>query len=383
MAAANIPSSSSGLSSLLATAGQRQLVADELRRKELLIADLQNFKGLIESSRLQDEITLELKNWNDRFLDALQFHRNPDLVKEEFLTLLEEMLRDPFNVPLRRDALLGSDGKTYSRQALSLYLHSTPEEERRSPPLSTPQDPPVSFTTEAHPIVSKLIDWLEQQRPLPPLSEALENAYAELVAKNELPTIPTVQSEKIRSRRERRRQQNLEAKAKSERLAQNLAVIKQELAERVQQEFAPLHERVDAAAQTRLEQIAALSEKDKEKLDLVERRIEELHTGTQQLEEHNEGLRRRFVLTGQALQDVKVQDAKLAIAINDTRIAIRKRKEREARSTWTAIAVVGLCMVGGWALGSICSAAGGGSYGISAGMSPAAGGGKIGFAVAF
>lgn len=162
-----------------------------------IFAEIVRIETLLASSTLQDEMTQTIRNdWFEPFKETMKLNRlDPQAVFNEFVPLLQNILIDPiYGAPLDKKARLGSDGHTYGRMTLSVFLADIPEEERRRIP--------VDFTTESHPIVKQMVKWLISHDRLLHDHEK-EAAYRELVAQGRRPIIPTRESEEIRIQRER------------------------------------------------------------------------------------------------------------------------------------------------------------------------------------
>lgn len=176
-----------------------------LRRQ--LQAEINEIHELLNQSPLHDETSETIREWTKHFSLTLQHEGNEQWILNQFTHFLQQILTDAITQgPLDHDSLLGSDGRAYGRMSLSVFLSTISEELRHRCPLDL--NNPQPFTTTPHPIVSKMVTWLEQHGQLLH-SAAIEKDYHQLVKENRLPSLPTKQTlwkEKIKTRYQEMRQ---------------------------------------------------------------------------------------------------------------------------------------------------------------------------------
>lgn len=130
-----------------------------------IFAELAEIREELEKSPLQDEMTQDIRQWEREFFFSLRRTGDAQTKLNEFTGLLQELLRDPIvQAPLEEGALLGSDGRTYGRMSLCVYLNNAPEQYRHRSPLDVRNEAP--FTTTPHPNVDLMLRWLGRRNNL-------------------------------------------------------------------------------------------------------------------------------------------------------------------------------------------------------------------------
>ena len=120
-------------------------------------------------SGLHDTMTHLIDNWQHGFRYALRTNANEHEVGAYYISLLQQILRDPISdEPLNENAVLGSDGNTYSPISLNVFFLSLPDIYRNRSPLELEFENPAPFVTypHPHPVVSHLIGWLRRHGAL-------------------------------------------------------------------------------------------------------------------------------------------------------------------------------------------------------------------------
>jgi hypothetical protein len=364
------------------------IVEGALRRE--LKGFLLEANRMLNTSPLQDPLTLELKNWQQRFSQRIGQDADVQSAQRAFILALQEILLDPIEYIKDRDSkvtleapVLGSDGITYAAKSLAICLSQLPEPYRHRSPLYFQEE--AVFVTQPHPVAEYMVRWLQEKNALI-VSAQVEADYQQLINENRLPALPTpetaardekarVRKEKIRILMERQAQKNaLEA--------EELARFEQELLQRQIQVIqdnlvAPMRERIEAFAQEQEARVDRLEQNDQRRLQQVRERVDQFHNNIRRLEEQNEELEAQLIrLDGenQALQREAIQ---LQIEINHTRQAIEERKAGWLGSLLGAVAIVGICVFATWAIGAALP---GGATGA---VMPQVGGAKIGLVIAF
>jgi hypothetical protein len=345
---------------------------------------------LLSASPLQDPLTLELKNWQQRFSERIGKDADVQSAQNAFILALQEILLDPLeyvkdqNSKVTLEApLLGSDGITYAAKSLSICLSQLPDPYRRRSPIHFQEE--ALFTVEPHPIAEHMIQWL-QEKNADVVSAQIEADYQELIHENRLPTLPTpevvakeekarIRNERIRILMERQAEQNAQE-------AEELAQFEQNLLERqiqvIQEHLvAPMNERIAAFAQRQDARVDKLEQNDQKRLQEVQKRIQQFHDNIHKLEEENKELKAELLRLNQAHQVLQREAVQLQIEINQTRQALEERKAGWLGSLLNAAAIVGVCVFATWAIGAALP------QGTTGALMPQVGGGKIGFAFAF
>ncbi len=154
--------------SLLATQQAESLLA--AKRAQLLLttqlnleisSKLAEIQTITEEYALDDESTLLIGNWKEAFQGCIIENSDNKVVLGLFLGKLQEALVDPIlKCPLDEKAVLGSDGITYSWQALKNYRKNMQEPYKNRAP-SNPENE-ETFTATNHPLVQMLIPWIKK-----------------------------------------------------------------------------------------------------------------------------------------------------------------------------------------------------------------------------
>ena len=152
---------------------------------------------------LTDPLTVNLKNWKQKYEEALELTVDIETVRREYLGFLSQWLVDAYSrSPLDEAPLLGSDGFTYSTQFLSVHIGTTVEPFNKRSPNDLQNEMALTVTT--HPIATPMKRWLEERRafcPSNPLYEegylAVRREYIKLVHSGRCPSLPMVDLDTI------------------------------------------------------------------------------------------------------------------------------------------------------------------------------------------
>lgn len=310
-------------------------------------AELSCLRDLLARSPLQDPVTESVRHWQQQFFSALNLNVDVYRIEHEFTALLQEILKDAIShTPLDEEPLLGSDGKTYSRNSLCLYLHRAEEPYKYRSPFA-PHDA-TPFTTIGHPIAYEMVQWLKKRGALQP-SLQVEQSY---------PPPPTERSERIRRIQEKQAQRKQQQEEQRELFHQDMNQMQKALAERVQDCFASIHCKAEQLAHEQLEKIDALEKSDQKQLEALQQAVHELERQATELEQQTEELRRHLHRLNGAIAETERDDIQLQIAINETRQAIRERDRSQIGSLFSALSVIGGCACATWAVQSALAATG-------------------------
>lgn len=247
-----------------------------IRRR--LQAELTRIGDLIAETHFDDAMTRRIGAWRERFFNSLRLNINVEVIQAEFIGLLQEFLVDPSSqTPVDEEAILGSDGRTYSNMTITLYNHSAPEALRGRSPLE-PENA-ARFTYVPHPIVRHMTRWLSDHGALL-RSEETERRYRELM--DQIP--PARQNDivnRVRLIRERaQRQQERNQPPIMEGLQQAAA----ELAQTIQPEFAPVHQLQQQGHEERMQQ------PDRQPMAQLQDRVELMQQGATGLNQRSQRL---------------------------------------------------------------------------------------------
>lgn len=270
--------------------GRIDEVRETAHRRRIRV-ELDRMGKLLATSPLHDEMTEGIRNWHQQLMVSISLAQvNFDSVVNEFIVLLQDLLRDPIcQAPLDKKAKLGSDGHTYGRMSLTVFLNSIPEEYRHRSPFDL-ENPESSFTIEPHPVVKEMIKWLDHHGSLLH-SQEIENAYRELVAQGRRPILPTRETERVRLIRER----SLQRRRRRENLNRQLTILRVEQEEEIQERFGAIREQIEVNHQNNQDRLVLLQETNEQRMRRMEEPIEGLLQQLQELRNRNEEeIRRRL-----------------------------------------------------------------------------------------
>lgn len=164
-----------------------------LRRR--LTHELHTLRERITGFPQEDSLSRNLNLWLESFtngvrLQELAGERAPlARVLERYTTYLQRFLRTPIPpfVPFDEEVLLGSDGHSYGKKFLTVYLyHETPELRKRSPMEPANE---ARFTVTRHLFAEEFVKWLKDRNGLLQ-SHELEADYQSLNNQGRLPPLP-------------------------------------------------------------------------------------------------------------------------------------------------------------------------------------------------
>ncbi len=136
---------------------------DALRRK--LQTDLKEIGKTLFSVTDGDRLTDALQRWHKDFLSAVRREDDVESVERFFIFAAQETLLDAIaHVPLDEEALLGNDGRVYSRKSLIVHFFKYPPD----PICRSPLEPaaPLPFTVSPHFPARAVAKWLKKQNAL-------------------------------------------------------------------------------------------------------------------------------------------------------------------------------------------------------------------------
>nr|MBA3603501.1 hypothetical protein [Parachlamydiaceae bacterium] len=305
---------------------------------------------LQKNNHMTDDTTNHLIQWHHIFVERLSRElEGSQSILEDFAAVAADLLLDPFSVQtyikhLDKKALLGSDGHTYGKKSLCIFLSLMPENLRHKPPLDP--DSPVSFTTSEHPIVRYLITWLESRDFIFPNTLRLEEDYNNLKLEGKVPMIPTKASEKIRLKNVAHIQRNREILRRLEEQEQrNLggeAVMPVAL-----EAFGELRRQFENGRDANFDRIGAMEQFRGEDLQLLQLQGQAHHENVQILDEHIAELNENLAHLQGDVEEVKREIIQLKIEVAELARQAAKRRN----GFFQILTQVALCALTTWAMG--------------------------------
>lgn len=330
--------------------------------------DLSVIDQVIAQSGLDDELTLEISNWRGQFHSFLQSGLDAATIEREFLTVLQQLLVDPItHAPLNlgNEPLLGiNDRRTYGRMSLCVHWSHIPEELLRRSPLNAQDETPFTVLPDPHPVAAHVIRWLDENHPTYVLhSTEIENAYEHLRREGRLPEIPTPHTERMRRLRSRQAQRMRLADESLEAFEHQLLGIHASIVQMTQEQFRPVHDRIEGYAQHTFTWLDRLSQEDRDRLrqlaiDQLENGLRALENNLHELREAGHATQRLIVDAERDNEQLRSENGRLSLAIDQLRHAIQKRKHAWVKDLFAVAAIVGACALSTWALQGMIGATG-------------------------
>lgn len=333
------------------------LIENRLRR--ILRAELSEIRDLLRETNLQDEMTGTIDIWAENFWKALSLNVDDEEIFREFSQQMQEILKDPiFDAPLDEEAFRGSDGCTYGKKSHAVWEDQVAEIYKRRSPMD-PQNPTLIVLTP-HPVVRHMVRWLKRYNLLQ-VSDHIEREYNELIPRQKLARIQRLKDSKLARDRQ-----------KAERIAQN----ERELNAEIETILEPLHQVRDLIRNNANEVIAIASEMgviDNQNIQEQRNAVQTIDAEITIIDVRNTQLLERVNNNSNLISETEKERAKLEIAINKTRKAIKDQRKNWIGGVLKTALVVAACAAATWGIGAI---AGGGIA-----ISPMSGGAKVTVAV--
>jgi len=332
-----------------------------LRRQ--LQAELLELKDLLGHTRLDDEMTNQIRKWHQTFFEELNprgrgyISVDEQSILDESIDTLKEILKSPLVIdfdneklleyPLEEISYLGSDGETYGEKALCIYLSRMPAGLAGKSPASPNLD--TQFTVTPHPVVRAVAEWLRKQGSPLEIDPEVEQGYRELVASNTLPELPT--PERIRSRnlfQERVRLLNAE-NAQREVTVSFTVLPREDIASRVRRSYAGVFTQIEENNASADESSEAIGARDVQMKNQVEIQIAQLDQEINQINTSIASTEKKLENVDGKLSDQEIQMHKTRLAIERHKAAIKRWKKRRKyaiiRTIPLVMAAIGLCFV--------------------------------------
>lgn len=271
-----------------------------LRRQ--LRGELEAIERVLAESPFHDEKTELIREWRQRFVEALRLAPHEEVVLQEYIPLMQRILCNPGGrVPLDENPVLGSDGRTYGQMYLDVYRASVAPAFRNRSPVE-PQNP-RDLAPTPHPVAQHMVGWLRTHDALR-FSAGLRARYEQLrpqiIEMNEQERIERIRAQlaALNEREAAQREANIrefehgidvrfqamgdEINRRLAPLNERLGGVQAEINAQAAQEGAArarLHARLDAMAERRRQmqaQVDAAAREDQAGIDRIHARIEEL-----------------------------------------------------------------------------------------------------------
>jgi hypothetical protein len=305
------------------------------QEQDQLFATLIEIENLFEIHALDDSTTNEIKEWHRLFKASLETTEDFLDTKSTFLDYLQELLVDPIYLsPLEEEAFLGSDGLTYSKKCLTLYLSSVAE------PYSfrSPKDPEkrAIFSVKPHPTASPLVKWLKGMNR-PSSTPEIDQLYLELSAQGKLKELPTEENLHILALNREFEEQELAFDAIVREEKEKLQVI----LENVKRSFNGLDEQIEENEEMYLKALKQLKKTDAKDLSAILKAINEMDKEQTHILNRSRAFENDIHKLESKIQSVYQMNAQLSQSIEQTRAAIKKRNSGFWGSVLNVISIVG------------------------------------------
>ena len=321
----------------------------EFEKKENLNLILVEFEHLLNNSDLEDSLSESIRTWHQLFTMAFETCNNVDLLQTEFITDLQELLKDPITLTVLDDEpFLGSDGYTYSKESLLLYIDAAPEPNRRRSP-KNPNDP-AKFTVAAHPIACRMVAWLKEKESHHP-SQDISDLYEVLLQNGNVPQLPTIENIHLAHLAE-----DQAASAHSNQVAlADFQEQQEQLSSQqyIQAAFEEVHQMIDQNSVQLTNALEQVKLSDEAGLNILNQEIGQLAVEQQAIKNRIQVLAARIAGLDPAIDKGYRHNAQLQNEIERAREAIRERNEGWLGSLVITLGSIGACALASAILGPI------------------------------
>lgn len=333
------------------TAGRRIAMANQAEFQEIQV-ELEEIDRFLKQNRLDDAKTQEIVEWHRLFKKGLTTTADPRLLRNTFIERLQDILRDPMDIPLDEKSYLCSDGETYGHKTYRLYVHSV------SGPVPFVEPPP-------HPVARRMVEWLKKHDALlfSDEQDQLYEALMEQIAQAQAPPPALSREEKRRLMRENRAQrealiveeqkrdleqfeqrvnQDLEARTQAiSQVQQDIQNLEGEVDVRIEQQRRDFQAQRDELAQILDNPPPGPQEFQRQLEDLAGRIESALESQLDVLEEEIPELQRSDEQIKGRLSDLENETKEVRKEIQETKIAIKKAKKARKKQMFKTIAMIG------------------------------------------
>jgi|GEM_PF-4212795 len=293
------------------------------------------FGLLLDNTSFTDQTTMSLKIWHKLFTEKLEIDPDFNETKKECFIFLMDLLKDPITfTPLEEEAYLGSDGLTYSKKSLTIYINEIQEPYcYRSPKFPQNKD---FFTVMPHPVVSEIVKWLKSNNTFTATDE-IDKIYEIIIQKDNFKQLPTDENIYL----ERLANENL---ADKETLAANLEAFKSQAITRLKaiakNGIDEVEEKIDADGVEIKELLQDADNIDARELQNILEAIEILKSQEEELKSRANNVNSsqvridgKIVVGYQRLNEVNA-------AISEAKAAIKNRDSGWLESLVTMVAII-------------------------------------------
>lgn len=242
-------------------------IATQWALRTRLTGELREIETCIRQWGRNDETTQLIDRWRNHFTQALHTNQDERETLRTHIDLMQRLLRDPISrEPFTDDAVLGSDGNSYSQETIDVYglPNALPAEWRGRSPLDI--EDPRPFTTTPHLVIPHMIGWLRSHNSLllptagqPPQSAATAEARQARI-------------QRIAARTEEARRGREQSGTFRQQLNERLSAFQIEL----DQMIAPLREQTQRLTREGTQQLDALASRDAQQVGIIRTQIAQM-----------------------------------------------------------------------------------------------------------
>lgn len=313
-----------------------------------LRSEVAAMKTLLNESQMDDELTEGIREWYFLYAEALTTNRNTQAVYERFLGLMQKILIDPItHTPLDMDAVLGSDGRTYGKKQLRIYLSSLPPRSKEEPirsPLNPNDVTPFTAEQTPHPIVSYFVRWLSLHGSLH-LSEEVNKKFRELEIGDKLPKVPSSAAERIRLIMKENAERNRLIFEESKKRHSDIEVETKSMKGKVKELFKPVQDGIKDLAITSLDRINAIKENNKKQIKHLKEASKKLGDEIVVLEKRIGEVTTILATVDSGISETERENLQLELAGDKLEKSIKQRKQSWMDGFLGAAVMITACIV--------------------------------------
>jgi hypothetical protein len=305
--------------------------------------ELSRLGDALDSWPHADQMATLLRDWHGRFFQAIQLpFAEASTTHALFLDQLQRILIDPIRrAPLDERAVLGSDGVTYGYKALCLYLAMQPNTH------CSPLDPTSKtlFTTIPHDGVAATLRWLNVFGGAQ-YDVQVESEFLDLERHNQVPALPTIESESLRLRTE---QQECLRSKNADRLnafRQQFRVASCEISQYLSQSIDAVHDLHRTIAQEQGRQLDEIEENDTQMTQAVQKRLSSLDTEIHALQFQIDALEQQIRTSNVAVSQAQKENIRVQILLKETEKTLAEREKGWGKAILSTVVMIGGCALG-------------------------------------